>query len=376
MGLSKKFFSVLLLGCVLAFGASVSSLGSEPAYAQSKSKTSARQNQARLMQAIKEGDMDALEAALKAGAKVNKRTKYRNPRGDVTFSEKESPLGFALRYKQSDVVKRLLDAGAKPNSFTGNYNVYRPIHAAAVKDDIASIKALLDAGADIEMLDGSQRTALYLAADYGHAGAVSYLLYRGADVRGGSHSPQERSALHMAALAPSVLACEILLDARAKVDIVRHFYGTPLFWASLNARTPTIWYLVENGADPNRVINQTMILGRYHFNLSSIGVADLWAKKHMGNNPRRYKRYSQIVEFLEANKAPETINEKRAKRRQERSQRHKAREAFWDAYAGEIKTSKQAVEHPEFWATFQDSTQQLVEYLATDEGKELMKSYK
>ena len=52
---------------------------------------------------------------------------------------------------------------------------------AAGKGDVATVKALLDQGADVDADNGRGGTPLYVAAEQGHAGVAKLLLERGAD---------------------------------------------------------------------------------------------------------------------------------------------------------------------------------------------------
>ena len=86
--------------------------------------------------------------------------------------------------------------------------------AAARKGDVATLKALLDAGADVNSMTRYGATALSFAADKGHVEVVTLLLERGADV-----------------------------------NVKDTFYGaTPLTWAIGKGHTAIIKALVEKGA--------------------------------------------------------------------------------------------------------------------------------
>ncbi|HYP26073.1 MAG TPA: ankyrin repeat domain-containing protein [Blastocatellia bacterium] len=86
--------------------------------------------------------------------------------------------------------------------------------AAARKGDVATLKALLDAGADVNSKTRYGATALSFAADKGNVEVVRLLLERGADV-----------------------------------DVKDTFYGaTPLSWAVGKGHTDIVRALVEKGA--------------------------------------------------------------------------------------------------------------------------------
>ncbi|MFE3032898.1 ankyrin repeat domain-containing protein [Streptomyces canus] len=92
-----------------------------------------------------------------------------------------------------------------------------PLHAAALRGDLAEVGQLIAAGADPSAADNNGFTPLHLAAQEGHAGAAN-----------------------------------ALLDAGAEVDRRNRFGNTALFVAVFNSRGrgDIISLLRERGADP------------------------------------------------------------------------------------------------------------------------------
>jgi ankyrin repeat protein len=124
---------------------------------------------------------------------------------------------------------------------------------AARGGDVARVRALLAAGADVNAADPTGTTALIGATADAHWEAARLLLEAGADV-----NAQDRSgctALHGAA------GCEdgadvvrILLRAGARTEVrarMSMLNGTPLMWAAAQGRTETVQVLVAAGADVN-----------------------------------------------------------------------------------------------------------------------------
>lgn len=84
---------------------------------------------------------------------------------------------------------------------------------AAERGDVASIKSLLNAGADVDRRDGNSETALMRASREGHVGALVALLEAGADPDVPSPGG---TALELAALYKHAAAVSALLDGGAK----------------------------------------------------------------------------------------------------------------------------------------------------------------
>jgi ankyrin repeat protein len=74
------------------------------------------------------------------------------------------------------------------------------LHWAAMAGNIPSLKALLDAGAAIDAVDGDGYVAAHAAAQFGHAGTLDFLHMRGGAVSCVTAlDTMKRSPLHWAA---------------------------------------------------------------------------------------------------------------------------------------------------------------------------------
>ena len=100
-----------------------------------------------LWEAAAEGDIDSLEAHLKAGANLNSL----EPQFGVT------PLTIAVGSDQSETTRWLLDNGADVNARGGDGG--SPLLAAAFLGRAATASILLDAGADTSVRDDNGQTA-------------------------------------------------------------------------------------------------------------------------------------------------------------------------------------------------------------------------
>ncbi len=113
-----------------------------------------------------------VELLIASGADVNKA----NNNG-------QSPLYTALIYKNIDIFKILINAGADVNAARTDrdYVGDAPIHAASKYNEMAFLEQLITAGADINKAGNDGMTPLYIASEWGYLEIVKKLLDAGAD---------------------------------------------------------------------------------------------------------------------------------------------------------------------------------------------------
>jgi cytochrome c len=150
-----------------------------------------------------------------------------------------------------------------------------PIHDAAKSGDVSALKALLDAGTDVNIGDGSG-TPLYYATTGRHRDAVALLLARGADpnlaltfgpplvsaawkgdvpilklllAHGADPNSEFRTqtALHLAAERGWLSCVETLVEARANVNALTKFREPPIHYAKKNGHEQVARYLLDHG---------------------------------------------------------------------------------------------------------------------------------
>jgi ankyrin repeat protein len=120
----------------------------------------------------------------------------------------------------------------------------------AVKiNDIARIKALLEAGADVNVADELGEKPLHIAAVRGYLQAASMLIAKGADVNGGDG--RGLTPLHAAAWSGNNEVVALLIDKGADINAGDEDGVTPLHAAALAGRNETVALLIARGADVN-----------------------------------------------------------------------------------------------------------------------------
>ncbi|KAH6626571.1 ankyrin repeat-containing domain protein [Chaetomium sp. MPI-SDFR-AT-0129] len=128
--------------------------------------------------AVENGDESALEILLEAG--INQKR--------IAGRKGTDLLRAAIQAEKVKVAERLLRAGTDPNPGElvdvawGTYNSTTPLHAAVSLGKTDLVKRLLDAGAQVDRPDLDGNTALALAVKHGELTCASLLLGARADV--------------------------------------------------------------------------------------------------------------------------------------------------------------------------------------------------
>lgn len=146
------------------------------------------------------------------------------------------------------------DLGAVRTALAANRELARasdtsgstPLMHAAYMGTVGIMRALLDAGADVNASNARKATALHWAVPA--PDKVGLLLAHGARVD--AETVEKRTPLYVAAALPEgVPAARLLLRAGAKVDAVSILGTTPLFPATASVEMTRL--LLDHGANPN-----------------------------------------------------------------------------------------------------------------------------
>ena len=130
--------------------------------------------------------------------------------------------------------------------FQTSVSLAAPIHDAAKSGDVAAITAALDAGADINAVDGGG-TPLYFAVRRGHLAAAKLLIERSADVNAATNFG---SALLAAVAKSKIELINLLLEKGANPNAV--FDGNAVLHAAARLSClDCLKALVAAGADVN-----------------------------------------------------------------------------------------------------------------------------
>ena len=162
----------------------------------------------------------------------------------------ETALYRAASEGKDDAIRLLLAHKANPNAKANDGTT--PLLAAVISGHASAMKALMDAGGDIEIADARGNRALMIAAEgprgiLNNAPFVQTLLDKGAKIE--AQDEQGRTALYRAATERKTDAVRVLIDKKANVNARANNGGTPLLEAVVHGSLPTVQLLLEHGAD-------------------------------------------------------------------------------------------------------------------------------
>ena len=215
-----------------------------------------------------------------------------------------TPLWVAVESNHLGIVKVLLEHGADPN-MPDRYS-HRPLHVAAMNNNVDIMKALLAGDAILEETN-FWTTALHWAASKDSVDAAQFLLSQGidVDVRNSRPGVVGHTPLEWACDQGSPGVAELLIAEGADVNAAPTNGWTPLHAAVTYRRTNIIDLLLRKGADVNPKFRD----GRTPLDMTPPGkIADMLAAAG-GKRTREYR---------------DPAEEKRKKEEQERAQKAQA----------------------------------------------------
>ena len=125
-----------------------------------------------------------------------------------------------------------------------------PLQWAVYEGNVAEVKRLLRAGANVSLANNYGATPMSLAAEVGNAEMIAVLLEAGANVD--SPNAEGQTALMAVARTGNVKAAQLLINEGATVDAREKWGGqTALMWASARRHPETMQLLISKGADVN-----------------------------------------------------------------------------------------------------------------------------
>lgn len=191
--------------------------------------------------AAQEGDVDTMLALIDLGADI-----------ESTDRVSRSPLMYAARSENPQVIDALLDAGADMSvrDQLGN----EALAWAAGFGTADGVQVLLDAGADVNVTDNVLGyTPLIWASGFGDAGSIPLLLEAGADVDVHDRAEGRTPLMHAVRTGDTLDAMRSLVGAGANVNALDNVGRTALHVGAGHPTAPLskVEFLIEAGCDPS-----------------------------------------------------------------------------------------------------------------------------
>lgn len=184
--------------------------------------------------------------------KLNEIIKLRREGGELPTKDPTRPL-------TGDQLARYIEAGRGEqvlkyiNDGLGQYNAVNKrgvslLSIAAESGDAVTVQGLLEMGAEIERIDGINRTPIMYAARSKNPETIQILIEAGADIQ--ARGQLGNTPLSWAAGFGNADGVQVFIDAGADPNTVDNVLGyTPLIWASGFGDSNAVPILIEAGAD-------------------------------------------------------------------------------------------------------------------------------
>jgi ankyrin repeat protein len=140
-------------------------------------------------------------------------------------------------------------ADAEPPVLNGSFPLAESaLSHAVIEKDVARIREIIDAGADVNAKDALDRTPLHLAAFHGWTEIIDLLIVHGADVN--ARDLTAMPPLHAAVISGKQgAAVQMLLDRHADLHAINKEGQTALHLAAATGQPKLTKFLIDRGAN-------------------------------------------------------------------------------------------------------------------------------
>ncbi|GIL68375.1 hypothetical protein Vafri_21672 [Volvox africanus] len=226
----------------------------------------------KLFRAAEVGDLDGVQAAIKAGGNVLMAKHAQDAATPLFMAAQKghlevvralvgggaaldaaktsgcTALHIAAMSGHTEVVRYLLEAGATKDSMFNDGAT--PLYVAAEKGKVEPLKLLIRAGADMNApLKKDGHTPLCIAVLNHHAECVGALIRAGADINLGLKDGA--TPLYLCAEKGFLDCMELLLEAKANTELGMESGATPMYIAAQNNHPECIKALLNAGGNKN-----------------------------------------------------------------------------------------------------------------------------
>lgn len=166
-----------------------------------------------------------------------------------------APLHCAIDHGKSQIVEKLLNAGAKVN--TADKDGFTPLCLAAQLGHLKIVELLVHKKASLELTypSGKRWSLLEWAAAEGRTTMIRLLIEKSVDLDT-SVTEDGKSPLRLAVEYGNGMITWLLIDAHVDIDKPDNEGKTPLYWAAEHCQLSAMWLLLENKANTMAGPNQ------------------------------------------------------------------------------------------------------------------------
>ncbi len=202
--------------------------------------------------AAKFGRLNIVKLLIEHGATINQEYEYETNERVIEKYRMCSPLYFASKYDNEDIVNCLIAHGALLEPTDPQFISFYPIFIATESGSIKALKALVEAGAKIDI--SKERSLLHVAADADQGESIEFLVNAGLNVN--VRATGGYTALHLSIMRNSLAAARALIEMKADINALDAVGQTPLIllmqcnisWGKTEI-LERIKLLIQSGAD-------------------------------------------------------------------------------------------------------------------------------
>jgi len=161
----------------------------------------------------------------------------------------DTPLIYSVKYGTPEIVEFLIDSGlSNINMDDGNLTplmvacMWEPSHG-----NIDMVKSLIERGADLEITDTYESTALLIATRGSLIAVVEYLINAGANIN--AQNVNNQTPLHLSCVNENLDMVNLFRERGADLELVDGDGNTALLIASSTDNLEIILYLIDAGAN-------------------------------------------------------------------------------------------------------------------------------
>ena len=174
-----------------------------------------------------------------------------NPSDSIQYIASDNDYNLLVASLKGDllIVEALLQKGANPNMMIEDGNT--PLIFASLSGNIKICKLLVNKGADVNLKPPTGKTALIAATKGSHLDVVSFLLENGAQID--LQDELGRSAFMYAVSVGDSAMCSKFFESKTNINLKEENGFDALMIAVMNQQKSIVKWLIKNGANPNTV---------------------------------------------------------------------------------------------------------------------------